>query len=70
LAADSTFEKSKNVMGRPTYRDRSVPSGYGPATVPDEEKPAWMRDHTPTNGEFASTGKLTKDGIVENGSHG
>ena len=47
---DRHFEKGKNVDGRPTYRDPSVPSGYAtPPPVPDDEKPAWMRPHPPTH---------------------
>jgi hypothetical protein len=46
-ALSSCFEKGANVKGRPTYRDRGVPSGYSTKPIPDDEKPQWMRDPAP-----------------------
>jgi hypothetical protein len=48
-ALDGHFERGENVMGRPTYRDRSVPPPYRAEPRPDHEKPDWMRDREPLN---------------------
>jgi hypothetical protein len=47
-ALDGHFERGTNMDGRPTYRDTSVPSPYkDPRAVPDDKKPAWLRNHAP-----------------------
>ena len=47
---DGHFERGTNMDGRPTYRDTSVPSPYvDPRTVPEDEKPAWLRNHLPVH---------------------
>lgn len=47
---DELFERGTNMDGRPTYRDTSVPSPYvDPRSVPDDEKPPWLRDHPPAH---------------------
>jgi hypothetical protein len=44
------FERGTNMDGRPTYRDTTVPSPYvDPRTVPDDKKPAWLRNHAPAH---------------------
>ena len=64
-ALDGHFEKGHNSLGRPTYRDRSVPSGYNTESPADSDKPAWMRDRVPAEPKPpAAVGKWTADGIV------
>jgi hypothetical protein len=49
-ALEGHFERGTNMDGRPTYRDTSVPSPYlDPRTVPEEEKPEWLRNHAPAH---------------------
>jgi hypothetical protein len=49
-ALEGHFERGANMDGRPTYRDTTVPSPYlDPRSVPEDEKPAWLRNHPPAH---------------------
>ena len=43
LKRDKRFQRDHNVMGRPIWRDVSVPPPPAPEPLPDHEKPEWMR---------------------------
>jgi len=47
LKRDKRFERDHNVMGRPIWRDTSVPAPLPPPPTPDHVKPEWMRTSKP-----------------------
>ncbi len=64
-ALEGRFEKDVNSLGRPTYRDRSVASGYNTESPPDDAKPEWMRDRQPAVARPpARVDKWTAGGVV------